>query len=108
MNSKGVDISFLSNAYNLIASQSSFFEVCAKLNDNLKNLFEYDILKSSEKIYFLHHDFYYFQRKYNIYQMKPYIDYRNKLFVWKMEPKQDQYMLEEKCSYNFEIIKPNI
>ena len=107
MNSIEVDLSYLTNAFNLIGSQSSFFEVCVKLNDNLKNLFEYDILKSSEKIFFLHHDFYDYPRKYTIYQMKPSIDYRNKMFVWKMEPKQEQYMLEERCSYNFEIIKPN-
>jgi hypothetical protein len=108
MNNREVDISYLANAYNLIGSQSSFFEVSVKFNDNLKIIFEYNILKNSEKIFWLHHDFFYFKRKYTIFQMQPSIDYRNKMFVWKMEPKQDQYMIEEKCSSNFHIIKPNI
>ena len=107
-NSKEVDISYLANAYNLVGSVSSFFEVAVKMNDNLKNLFEYDISKNIVKILFLHYDFYYYPRKYNIYRMKASIDYRNKMFVFKMSPEQDQYMIDEKCPMNFEIIKPNV
>ena len=40
--------------------------------------------------------------------MKASIDYRNKMFAFKMLPEQDQYMIEEKCPDNLEIIKPNI
>jgi hypothetical protein len=98
----------LANAYNLVGSVSSFFEVSVKMNDNLKKLFEYDISKSLCKILFLHYDFYYVKRKYSIYKMNPSIDYRNKMYVFKMSKEQDQYMIEEKCTNNLEIIKPNI
>lgn len=108
INSKEVDISYLANAYNLVGSVSSFFEVSIKMNDNLKKLFEYDISKSLCKIVFLHYDFYYVKRKYTIYKMNPSIDYRNKMYVFKMSKEQDQYMIEEKCTNNLEIIKPNI
>jgi hypothetical protein len=108
INSKEVDISYLANAYNLVGSISSFFEVSVKMNDNLKKLFEYDISKSLCKILFLHYDFYYVKRKYSIYKMNPSIDYRNKMYVFKMSKEQDQYMIEEKCTNNLEIIKPNI
>ena len=108
INSKEVDISYLANAYNLVGSVSSFFEVSVKMNDNLKKLFEYDISKSLCKILFLHYDFYYVKRKYTIYKMNPSIDYRNKMYVFKMSKEQDQYMIEEKCTNNLEIIKPNI
>ena len=40
--------------------------------------------------------------------MNPSIDYRNKMYVFKMSKEQDQYMIEEKCTNNLEIIKPNI
>ncbi len=103
-NSKEVDISYLSNAYNLVGSISSFFEVSVKLNDNLKNLFIFDIYKNIVRILFLHYDFYYYPRKYTIYQMKTSIDYRKKMFIFKMSPEQDQYMIEEKCPNSFEII----
>ena len=42
-NSREVDISYLANAYNLVGSISSFFEVAVKMNDNLNIIFEYDI-----------------------------------------------------------------
>ena len=108
INSKEVDISYLANAYNLVGSISSFFEVSVKMNDNLKKLFEYDISKSINKIEFLHYDFYYVKRKYTIYKMIPSINYRNKMYVFKLSKEQDQYMIEEKCTNNLEIIKPNI
>jgi hypothetical protein len=105
-NSIEVDISYLANAYNIVGSMSSFLEVCVRMNDNLKNFFEFDVFKQISKILFLHHDFYYYPRKYNIFQMKSSNDYRNKMFVYKMTPEQDQYMIEEKCFDHFTIIKP--
>lgn len=98
----------MANAYNLVGSISSFFEVAVKMNDNLNIIFEYDISRNINKILFLHYDFYYYPRKYTIYKMKASIDYRNKMFAFKMLPEQDQYMIEEKCPDNLEIIKPNI
>jgi hypothetical protein len=108
MNSKEVDMAYLSNAYNLISSVSTFIEANIKLNDNLKILWEYDLIRSNQKILYLRYDFFYIPRKYIIYQMKPSEHYRNKMFVWRNNYQQIQLMLTEKCKYNFNIIKPNI
>ena len=107
-NPKEVDMAYLSNAYYLINSVSTFAEANIKLNDNLKILWEYDLIRSSEKILYLRYDFFYVPRKFTIYQMKPSEFYRNEMFVWRLEKHQIQLMLEEKCKYNFTIIKPDI
>ena len=56
LNSLEKDLSMLFNAYNLVNSVSSFSQVAISLNDNLINLFEYDVYKLGEKIYHLHYD----------------------------------------------------
>ena len=57
MHSFEIDLAYLANAYNLVNSVSTFAEGAIKINDNLKNLWEYDILRNSEKVIYLHHDF---------------------------------------------------
>ena len=49
-NSLKEDISYLINAYNIVASISSFLNSIIQLNYNLKTLFDYNIYKISEKI----------------------------------------------------------
>ena len=102
------DIAYLSNAYNLVASVSSFFLVLVKFNDNLKKYFEYDIYKTSEKFIQLHHDFYYFPMNFTIYRMEPSINYKNEMFVFENKESQYKLMLDEKCINNFTIIEPNV
>lgn len=102
------DISLLSHAYNLVISVSSFSLSSAKINNNLKNLWEFDMIKLSEKIRFLHHHFYKFNIKYKIYTMKPSNLYMSKMFIWKKTPEQLKLMLEDKCPYNFVVTKSNI
>ena len=103
-----LDISYLSNAYNLVASVSSFLLVVVKFNDNLIKYFEYDIYVNSEKILHLHHDFYYFPIKFTIYKMKPSIEYKNEMFRFSNKKEQYKLMIDEKCINNFTEIKPNI
>lgn len=58
------DISLLSHAYNIAISSSSFALSAIKLNDNLRELWEYDIIRLSSKLFFLHHHIimhYYFE-----------------------------------------------
>ena len=107
-NSFSLDIAYLSNAYNLVASVSSFLLVVVKFNDNLIKYFEYDIYVNSEKILHLHHDFYYFPIKFTIYKMKPSIEYKNEMFRFSNKKEQYKLMIDEKCIYNFTEIKPNI
>ena len=100
-----IDIAYLVNAYNLVASVSSFFVSSIKFNDNLQNCWEYDIYHNIEKIRHLHYDFYEFNRNYTIYKMKPSQNYRNQMFAMSNKPNQLNLMIEEKCVNDFIIIK---
>ena len=101
------DIAHLVNAYNLVGSVSSFLTTTVKLNDNLRNFYEYDIYRKSEKFCQLHHDFFGFSRKFTIYKMIPSQNYKNEMFVWGNEPYKMKLMIEENCSNDFTKIPPN-
>ena len=106
-----IDIAYLSNFYNLVASISSFLLVAVKFNDNLKIYFEYDIYKNSEKCVHLHHDFYYFPMNFIIYRMKPSIRYKSKILKIFQEEghyKLMKLMSDAICVNKFTIIKPNV
>ena len=107
-NSLDVDISILLNAYNLVGSASSFLYTSIILNDNLKNFFDYDILRKSEKFGHLHYDIYEYPRHFTIHKMYPSENYKSEMFEWRKDENQLKLMIEEKCSNNFTIIKPNI
>ena len=101
------DISLLINAYNIVTSVSSFVISTIKLNDNLRYLWEYDINRLSEKFFFLHHHLYKFDIKYKIHTMKSSDEYARKMYIWRNTEEQLKLMLEDKCSYDFEITKTN-
>ena len=107
-NDLDIDISYLLNAYNVVASVSSFFHTIIKLNENVKKMWEYDIYRMSEKFLHLHHDFYKFPIKYKIYTMKPTINYRKIMFQWLKSNEQLDLMINEKCPNGFIIKKPII
>ena len=107
-NSKKKSIAYLTNAYNLVGSVSSFLMAAIKFNDNLKNYWEYDIYRRTEKICHLNIEYYEFPRKFTIYQMKPSENYKNEMFVWSKDPNKSKLMIEERCIYNFSIIEPNV
>ena len=96
-NSLELDFAYLSNAYNLVGSVSSFLITAIKFNDNLKNYWEYDIYRKSEKFLHLHHDIYKFPRHFTIYKMNPSKNYKNEMFSWKKEEAQLKLMVHEKC-----------
>ena len=102
-----IDISYLIYGYNLVASVSSFFISIIKFNDNVKNMWEYDIYRMAEKFKHLHHDFFNFTIKYNIYTMIPTYNYKREMFHWSCSKKQLELMLKEECPYNFIIKVPN-
>ena len=101
------DLSLLINAFNIIASASSFLISAIKFNDNLKDLWEYDINQLSKKFLFLHHHVYKFDIKYKIYTMKPSDAYVDKMFVWSNKKSQLKLMIEDTCPYDFVLTKPN-
>ena len=103
LNPVEIDISILSNAYNLVNQVSSFVVTCITLNDNLINLWDYDTYKLSEKIYHLHYDIYKVNRVFNLYRMKPDEEYfYQKMFTWTRSEEQKKILFDEKCKYDFE------
>ena len=102
------DISILSHGYNIVLSVSTFVLASIKLNDNLKNIWEFDIMRLSQKAVFLHHHLYKFKINYKIYTMKPSSTYLRKMFSWKCSSEQVKLMLEDKCPFGFVLTKPNI
>ena len=101
------DVSKLVYAYNIVASISSFSTSLIKLNDNLKNLWEYDFYHRIEKNYHLHHSISNFTRKYTIYQMKPSDIYMQKMRFWNRTDEQLNLMINDTCPNDFIVIKPN-
>ena len=98
-NSIKEDISYLINAYNIVASISSFLVTIVQLNYNLKILFDYNIYKLSEKILTYHYDLYQFPHNNFInYRMEPSQNYNKTMFIWKNNKKQRKLMIKEKCN----------
>ena len=98
------DISLLVHAFNIVASVSTFVISSIKFNDNINNLWEYDIFRLSQKFVCFHHHFYKYGIKYNIYSMRPSEVYVNKMFVWKNSKSQLKLMIEDTCPYDFVLI----
>ena len=107
-NKMDYDISLLSNAYNIVLSVSSFALSAIKLNKNLKHLWEYDIMRLSEKFILLHHHLFKLSIKPIIHTMKPSKKYFSTMFYWKRSYQQYKLMIQDKCPYNFTIVKSNI
>ena len=91
------DIAILSKAYNLVGSMSSFLTTITIINNNLKNFWEYDNYRLTEKYLHLHYQIYKYEIKYNIYKMNSSQNYKNKMFPWKNTKEQIDLMLKEKC-----------
>ena len=90
-----------------MASVSSFVLSSIKFNDNLKNLWEYDIYRLSEKFIQLHHHLYKFDIKYKIYTMKPSDIYADQMYIWTKSESQLKLMIEDSCPYDFVLTKHN-
>ena len=99
------DIATLIKAYNLVNSVSSFTQATIAFNDNLKNLFEYEIYKVSQCILHFHYDFYKINRRFNVYRMKPSEEYFAKMYVWENSDEQRKFMFEDNCKYDFRKTK---
>lgn len=100
------DLSVLLNSYNLVGSISSFIQICLILNDKIENYYEYDIYRIIEKFRHLHHDYYKYPKRFNIYKMKPSQYYRGEMYFWQYSDHQVRNMMEEKCDFNdFKLIK---
>ena len=105
INDMEYDLSLLCHAFHIALSVSTFVFSAIKLNDNLKDVWEYDIMRLSEKILFLHHHLYGIKIKYKIYTMKPSETYKSEMFFWNKTSDQIKLMLEDDCPNDFTITK---
>ena len=101
------DISLLAHAYHIACSISSFSLSAIKINNNLKELYEYDIGRLPEKFIWLHHHLFKFDIKYKIYTMKPSNEYASEMFYWEKKDYQKELMLNDTCPYDFILTYPN-
>lgn len=106
-NSLEVDMSQLINAYNIVASMSSFLNAIILFNHNLKYLWDYNIHKIIQKILHYHFDIFKFphHNNFTIYRMEPSSYYSEKMYFWKNNKKQRYIIMKETCQNNFTIIK---
>jgi hypothetical protein len=100
-----LDISYLTNSYNIVAAKSTFFSTCIKLNDKFKFLWEYDFYSIKSAYLEFHYSFYKFPIYYTIYIMNSSTNYRKLMIPWINSPRQRKRMIDEKCINNFEIIR---
>ena len=99
------DISYLINAFNIVASISSFLISIIQLNSNVNNLWDYNLYKIIEKIRHFHYDLYkYPDHKFTIYRMEPSINYKKIMYIWRYKRKTKKLIMKEKCN-DFSIIK---
>lgn len=101
LNSKEIDIAILINAYNLVNAVSSFTQATISFNDNLINLFEYELYQLGTAIIHFHYDIDKLNRKFNIYRMKSSENYYLKMFQWENNEEQRKLLFEENCKYDF-------
>jgi hypothetical protein len=101
------DMSVLVNVYNLVLPVSSFPYAAIRFNDNLKNLFIYDIMIETELVNWYAEDYYFKNMKYTIYKMKPSSNYEKIMKgKWQKSKIQLDLMINEECINNsFEIIE---
>ena len=103
-NSLKVDLSYLINAYNIVGSISSLVLIVLQLNENVKNVWDFNIYKNSEKIFHYHYDLYKYPHNFTIFRMEPSEYYKTKMYYWRLTMKQRYLMVNEKCENNFRII----
>ena len=96
-----LDIATLVKAYNLANSVSSFSQVSISFNDNLENLFEYEIYKTYAAILHFHYDIDKLNKKFNIYRMKPSENYFRRMYKWENTEEQRKLLLDENCPNDF-------
>ena len=107
-NNLKLDISFLSNSYNIAAGKSSFLVTIIKFNKKIKFLWEYDYYKLSERYLHLHYSVYKFSYHYTIYKLNSSKKYRRIMYPWHNSLKQRKIMLKVKCKNNFDIIRERL
>jgi hypothetical protein len=98
------NIALLYNAYNVVASISSFFTSIVQLNNNLNSLWDFNIYQMMQKITHFHYDIYnYPQNRFTVYRMEPSPDYKMRMLKWNMSKNQRKLLLKDKCNNFFRL-----
>ena len=106
-NSIELDISYLSNAFNLVGAQSTFFFSILQLNTNVKFLWEFDFDRHNEnRTNFLDQflNYIYIPKKnITLYRMKSSLKYKKGMAIWNCTRNQIDLMLNEDCPFYFQL-----
>ena len=97
-----IDMAYLIYAYNLVGSISTFINMIIRLNDNLKNFFEYDLPTLSSKILHCHHSYFKPFKNVQYIKMEPSENYKIIMDVWKNTDLQLK-TINETCLNNFKF-----
>ena len=99
------DIGLLVSAYSIVGAVSTFINIIIRLNDNLKNYYDYDIDSLKAKINHFHFLFYYLPKNINIIKMEPSENYLNEMKRWNNSEYQRNLMINEICTNNLKYYK---
>lgn len=98
------DAAFILSAKNLVLSSSSFSVELIKLSDNLKNLFEFNLILPENRKLWHFYDRHFRPLKFNRFIMNPTKEYFEIMNPWISSKKQLSQMITEKCIKKFTII----
>ena len=98
------DAAIILSAKNLVLPCSSFSVELIKLSDNLKNLFEFNLIPEIERKLWHFYDRHLKPLKFNRYIMNPTKKYIEVMKPWKSSKEQLSQMVNEKCYNNFKIV----
>ena len=98
------DTAIILSAKNLVLPLSSFSVELIKLSDNLKNLFEFNLISKKDRNLWHFYDRHLKPLKFNRFIMNPTKKYIEVMKPWKYSKKQVSQMIIEKCDKKFKIV----
>ena len=103
-NSLKIDISYLIKAYNIVKAPSTLIESIIQLNNNLKNIWQFDFGFNKTNILdeFIN-SFNNKKRKIKVYKMKSLEKYKKQMLFWNNSQSQRDLMLNADCVNRFNI-----
>ncbi len=100
-----IDIAYLVNAHNIVASFSTFLFSIIRLNDKLKYIWEYNLSSTKSKIIHGYHSYFKPFKNITYYIMEPSENYKLIMNIWNGTKSQLELMINEKCNNTFIISK---
>ena len=98
------DTAIILSAKNLVLPCSSFSVELIKLSDNLKNLFEFNLISKTDRNFWHFYDRHLKPLKFNRFIMNPTKEYIEVMKPLRSSKEQVSQMINEKCYKNFKIV----